>query len=147
MAKRKKKKSRSPTIILILILIIAILSLAIWLMSEALDESREELKKLSLKTRPSETTSQKAKLSRELSAKQKTALKNIVGNPDINKLISQKPTFGGSWGIWSEENVTFVDDRTALIVYEDGHVMGAMIVKISDPSDIGTWKVLWNGIL
>ncbi len=146
MAKRKKK-SRSPIIILILILIIAILSLTIWLMSEALNESREELKKLSLKTKPSETISQKAKPNRKLSARQEAALKSIVGNPDINKLISQKPTFGGSWGIWSEENVTFVDDRIALMVYEDGHVMGAMIVRISDPSDIGTWKVLWNGIL
>jgi hypothetical protein len=147
---RKKKKSRSPILVVILLFVIALLSLKIWMMSETLKESKEDLRKMSMKARsskPSQTTSQVIKPEVKLSERQQIALKNIVGNPDFSKLISQKPTFGGRWSIWSDENVTFIDDRTALIVYEDGHVMGAMIVKIPDPNDIGRWKVLWNGII
>jgi len=146
----KKKKSRSPVLIVILIFVIALLSLKIWMMSEALNESKEDLRKLSMKavsSPPPRTNPQVIKPEMKLSERQRIVLKNIVGNPDVSKLISQKPTFGGKWSIWSDENVIFIDDRTALIVYEDGHVMGAMIVKIPDPNDIGKWKVLWNGII
>jgi len=150
MAKRKKKRSISPILIAILIFIIVFLSLRMWTMSRALDESRERLRKLSSSVEgprppgvPPGGTGPRGKLSE----RQRIALMNIVGNPDISRLIPQKPTFGGSWGVWSEGNVSFIDERTALVVYEDGHVLGAMIVRINDPKDIGTWKVLWSGIL
>ncbi len=79
--------------------------------------------------------------------KQHTILQTVVNNPEISKLIKTKPVLGGNWGCWSEKSVKFITEDRLLIIYDDGHLMGAMIVRAKDPLNIKTWKVLWNIML
>lgn len=79
--------------------------------------------------------------------KQQEIVEIIVGNPEISKLIKTKPILGGSWGCWSEKSIKFLTDNKLLILFDDGHMMGAMIVQVKDPQNIKTWKVLWNTLL
>ncbi len=81
------------------------------------------------------------------SAKQQAIAQAVVGNPDIGKLIKDKPVLGGNWGCWSEKSIKFLTDDKVMIQYDDGHMMGAMIVQVKDVQNIKTWKVLWNTLL
>ena len=81
------------------------------------------------------------------SENQKVIVQAVVGNPDINKLIKTKPVLGGSWGCWSEKSIKFLSEDRLLILYDDGHMMGAMIVQVKDVQNIKSWKVLWNTLL
>ncbi|MCX7785860.1 MAG: hypothetical protein N2201_06530 [candidate division WOR-3 bacterium] len=88
-----------------------------------------------------------ADLTPTYTAKQMTILKTLVNNPEIAKLIRTKPSLGGNWGCWSEKNVKFLTEDKLLILYDDGHMMGAMVVRVKNPEDIKTWRVLWNTLL
>lgn len=79
--------------------------------------------------------------------KQLSIVKTIVGNAEISKLIKAKPVLGGNWGCWSERNIKFISEDKLLVIYDDGHLMGAMIVYAKDPQNIKKWKVLWNTML
>jgi hypothetical protein len=81
------------------------------------------------------------------SAKQQAIAQAGGGNPDIGKLIKDKPVLGGNWGCWSEKSIKFLTDDKLIIQYDDGHMMGAMIVQVKDVLNIKTWKVLWNTLL
>lgn len=86
-------------------------------------------------------------LTPKYSEKQKAIISNVVGNPDIGKLVKTKPVLGGNWGVWSEKSVKFLSEDRLLIIYDDGHMMGAMIVRAVKPEDLKTWKVLWSTTL
>lgn len=79
--------------------------------------------------------------------KQLAIVKAIVGNSEISKLIKTKPVLGGNWGCWSEHNIKFITEDKLLVLYDDGHLMGAMIIHAKDPKNIKKWKVLWNTML
>ncbi|MBS4014882.1 MAG: hypothetical protein KGZ86_00355 [Candidatus Latescibacteria bacterium] len=78
--------------------------------------------------------------------KQQKILEIVVGNPDIGKLIKTKPVLGGSWGVWSEKSVKFITEDRLLIIYDDGHLMGAMVVRAVNPVNIISWRVLWSTV-
>jgi hypothetical protein len=78
--------------------------------------------------------------------KQQKILEIVVGNPDIRKLIKTKPVLGGSWGVWSDKSVKFITEDRLLIIYDDGHLMGAMVVRAVNPEKITSWKVLWSTV-
>lgn len=78
--------------------------------------------------------------------KQKIILANVVGNPQIGQLVKSKPVLGGNWGVWSEKSVKFITDDRLLIVFDDGHMMGAVVVRASNPQNFKTWKVLWSTV-
>ncbi|MEO0074487.1 MAG: hypothetical protein ABIK31_00045 [candidate division WOR-3 bacterium] len=78
--------------------------------------------------------------------KQEKIIKTIVGNPDIKKLIKSKAVLGGNWGVWSEKNIKFITEDRFLAIFDDGHLMGAMIIRAINPDDIKTWKVLWSTV-
>jgi ABC-type lipoprotein release transport system permease subunit len=79
--------------------------------------------------------------------KQESIIRVVVGNPEISKVIKKKPVLGGNWGVWSEKNIKFLTDDRLLILYDDGHIMGAMIVKIQNLQNMKTWQVIWNTLL
>ncbi|MEO0131537.1 MAG: hypothetical protein ABIK73_01155 [candidate division WOR-3 bacterium] len=85
-------------------------------------------------------------LSPRYSEKQRRIIAKLIGNPEIKVLIRQKPSLGGTWGIWSEKNVTFISEDKLFVIFDDGHLMGGMIVKAVDPDNIKTWKVLWQAL-
>lgn len=76
--------------------------------------------------------------------KQQRILKTVIRNPDISKIIKAKPVLGGNWGVWSEKSVKFITDDHLLIIFDDGHMEGAMVVHIINSENIKTWKVLWS---
>lgn len=78
--------------------------------------------------------------------KQKLILANIIGNPDLFGLIKAKPVLGGNWGVWSEKSVKFITDERFLIIFDDGHMMGAMVVRAINPENMKSWKVLWSNV-
>ena len=79
--------------------------------------------------------------------KQESIVRVVVGNPEISKVIKKKPVLGGNWGVWSEKNIKFLTDDRLLILYDDGHIMGAMIIKIQNLQNMKTWQVIWNTLL
>ncbi|MCS7258975.1 MAG: hypothetical protein NZ601_06420 [candidate division WOR-3 bacterium] len=83
-------------------------------------------------------------LSPHYTEKQKKIIATLVGNPEIKILIKKKPSLGGTWGVWSEKNITFITEDKAFVIYDDGHLLGGMVIKITNPDNIKTWKVLWN---
>ncbi len=102
---------------------------------------------IELKEQVEQLEAKVADLAPPYTEKQKLILKNLVNNPEISKLIKTKPSLGGNWGCWSEKNVKFLTENKLLILYDDGHMMGAMVVRVQNPQDIKTWKVLWNTLL
>jgi hypothetical protein len=66
----------------------------------------------------------------------------VVENPDVASLIPRKPTMGGTWRVGGKEDVQFLGNGTVAIEYEDGHVAGRLVVKVEDPHDVKTWKVI-----
>lgn len=83
----------------------------------------------------------------EYTPHQQAILKGIVNTPDIAQLIPQKPSLGGQWRCFSEDQVFFLDRTHVAFTYEDGHTMGAAIVEIPNPEKRSTWKVIWSGPL
>jgi ABC-type lipoprotein release transport system permease subunit len=79
--------------------------------------------------------------------KQQAILQSVVGNPDISKLVKTKSVLGGKWGVWSEKGTKFLTEDKLLVLFDDGHLMGAMVIKVKDPSNIKSWKVLWSTML
>jgi hypothetical protein len=66
----------------------------------------------------------------------------VVDNPKIAALIPRKPTMGGSWRVGAKEDVKFLGNGQVAIEYEDGHVAGRLVVKVEDPHEMKTWKVI-----
>ena len=83
----------------------------------------------------------------EYTPRQQAILKGIVNTSEIGRLIPQKPSLGGQWRCFSEEQVFFLDRNHVAFTYEDGHTMGAAIVEIRDPHKRSTWTVIWSGSL
>jgi ABC-type lipoprotein release transport system permease subunit len=79
--------------------------------------------------------------------RQDSIIKIVVGNPDISKVIKKQPVLGGNWGVWSEKSIKFLTEDKLLMLYDDGHIMGAMIVKVNNPQNMKTWQVIWNTML
>lgn len=71
-----------------------------------------------------------------------TILNAVVNNPQIATLIPRKSPMGGTWIVGSRDDVQFLGSGLVAIDYEDGHVAGRLLVKVDDPHDLKTWKVL-----
>jgi hypothetical protein len=69
-------------------------------------------------------------------------VKSAVNNPEFARLIPRDPTLGGSWRVGSKEDVHFLGNGQVALDYEDGHVAGRLVVKVEDPHDPRTWKVI-----
>ncbi|MEO0091428.1 MAG: hypothetical protein ABIK61_01790 [candidate division WOR-3 bacterium] len=102
---------------------------------------------IDLKEKVEQLEGKVADLTPSYTEKQKAILKTLVNNPEISQLIKIKPSLGGNWGCWSEKSIKFLTEDKLLILYDDGHMMGAMIVRVKNPDDIKTWRVLWNTLL
>ena len=143
------KEKGNPKVLFFVIFVTVIICLGllavIVAMSLSLNQWKQENKQL--KDRTYALQYQVDNLKPVYSENQKAIVQTVVGNPDINKLIKTKPILGGSWGCWSEKSVKFLSEDKLLILYDDGHLAGAMIVQVKDTKNIKTWKVLWNTIL
>lgn len=113
--------------------------------SISIRQAKQEIKMLKEKAYTLQT--QVDSLKPTYTEKQRAIIQIVVGNPEISKLIKAKPVLGGSWGCWSEKSIKFLTEDKLLILYDDGHLMGAMVIRAKDPQKIKTWKVLWNTML
>ena len=143
------EKKNHPKLLFFLLFVAIIICLSllavIVAMSLSLNQWKQENKLLKDKTYTLQY--QVDNLKPAYSENQKAIVQAVVGNPDINKLIKTKPVLGGSWGCWSEKSIKFLTDNKLLILFDDGHMMGSMIVQVKDVQNIKTWKVLWNTLL
>lgn len=65
-----------------------------------------------------------------------------TNSAEVAALIPRKPTMGGSWRVGGKEDIHFLGNGQVALDYEDGHVAGRLVVKVEDPHDPKTWKVI-----
>src|SRR5262249_53158170 len=75
-------------------------------------------------------------------ALRRVVARHVVNNPNVARLIPQRPVLGGAWLVGSEHDVRFVAPGVVAIDYEDGHVAGRLVVRVLDANDPRTWVVL-----
>src|SRR5438128_7494182 len=68
--------------------------------------------------------------------------RQVVGNPDIARLIPRQPVLGGTWLVASPDDVRFAAPGVVAIDYEDGHIAGRLVVRVRDATNPRTWEVL-----
>ena len=68
--------------------------------------------------------------------------RQVVGDPDIARLIRRQPVLGGTWLVASPNDVRLVAPGVVAIDYEDGHIAGRLVVRVVDAVDPRTWIVL-----
>ena len=68
--------------------------------------------------------------------------RQVVGNPDIARLIPRQPVLGGSWMVGSANDIRFVAPGVVAVDYEDGHIAGRLVVRVVDAANPRTWVVL-----
>jgi len=146
-----KEKNRSRLLfVLLFVTIIINLGLVAFIVATmiSLSQSKQEIKALKDNIWVLQTQVDSIKpFKPSYTIRQQVIVQTIVGNPDIAKLIKTKPVLGGNWGCWSEKSIKFLTEDKFFILYDDGHLMGAMVVRAKDPQNIKTWKVLWNTLL
>ncbi len=143
------KENNRARILFVILFISIIVSLGLLAMIVAYSISIRQAK-LEIKTLKEKTYNlqyQIDTLTPRFTENQQKIIETVVGNPDISKIIKSKPVLGGNWACWSSKNIKFITDDKLLIIYDDGHLMGAMIVSVKDIQNIKTWKVLWNTLL
>jgi hypothetical protein len=133
-------------LVMIFVLFVVILGLIaiIFAMSLSISQLRKTLKEK--ESAIYALQNQVDSLTPQYTENQKKIIASLVGNPEIKNFIKRKPTLGGNWGVWSEKNITFIDENKVFVIYDDGHLMGAMVLKIKDPTKLKTWQVLWSTI-
>jgi hypothetical protein len=72
----------------------------------------------------------------------RAVLEEVVNNVRIERLIPRKPVLGGTWRVASPKDVEFLGNGQVALDYEDGHLTGRLIVKVVEPNDLSTWKVV-----
>ena len=68
--------------------------------------------------------------------------KVLVSNGRIGTLIKSEPVLGGKWGVYTSNNIIFLTPDVLFVNVENGHTMVRLILRVEDPKDITTWKVL-----
>ena len=85
------------------------------------------------------TEDEQNKLSSYARSVQETLLSS---QKELASLVNVKPTLGGSWGIHSSENIIFITQDLLFVTVEDGHMMVKLLLRIEDPKNVRSWKVL-----
>ena len=75
-------------------------------------------------------------------ALRRVVARQVVGNPDIARLILRQPVLGGTWLVASPDDVRFAAPGVVAIDYEDGHIAGRLVVRVVDAANPRTWVVL-----
>ena len=68
--------------------------------------------------------------------------KVLVENEKISSLMKMKPVLGGTWGVNSPDNIIYLSPDVLFLTVEDGHIQTHLILRIENPEDITTWRVL-----
>ena len=66
----------------------------------------------------------------------------LSSQKELAFLVNVKPTLGGSWGIHSSENIIFITQDLLFVTVEDGHMMVKLLLRIEDPKNVRSWRVL-----
>jgi hypothetical protein len=68
--------------------------------------------------------------------------RQVVRRPAIASLIARPPVMGGTWSVGSARDVRFVVPGAVALDYDDGHLVGRLVMRIVDAMDPRTWGVL-----
>lgn len=143
-----KENNRARVLfVLLFVTIIICLSLIAIIVAMSLSLNQWKTENRNLKDKTYSLQAELDNLKPIYTPKQESIIKIVVGNPEISKIIKKKPVLGGNWGCWSEKSLKFLTEDKLLILYDDGHLMGAMVVQAKNSQNIKTWKVLWNTML
>ena len=66
----------------------------------------------------------------------------LSSQKELASLVNVKPTLGGSWGLYSSENIIFITQDLVFVTVEDGHMMVKLLLRIENSKDVSSWKVL-----
>ncbi len=121
-----------------------------------LNEEILELKTENLKLRDSVDTMQKRvrDLQKELtywkprwSERQETAVQTVLNNTKLTTLVASRPPSGDKWVCSERRQIHFLTKNILLLVYHGKKYpknKGLMVLRVSDPKDLRTWRVIWQ---
>lgn len=123
------KKNNKISFILIITAIIIILFLAIHIQQK--DKTIEIL--------THQINSLKRANNNELTGNSDNIRRSISKN--LTSIVSERPSLGGKWYL---SEIKFIKKDLVYIEYEDGHTLGSLVLKITNPSDYKTWIKIHN---
>lgn len=146
-SKTGKTAGKALLFIVVLIILIAAWVGSYWLKNKQwpwaeLKNAINKVNQPAQETKNQETQNQNAQIEKSLEEKKAELFRQGTMNDLATKIGALSPVKPVLGGIWHITRFWFADDRNLYIEYEDGHIMGRILVAVSGAEEKPEYKVI-----